>query len=515
MNRSALLLSIALGALALGACSDEPVSPLPSPTVSLARNAEDAPGRSLVVFDSPSSVPQSFADDVERLGGTVEGTMEQVGAAVVTNLRASAAAKLARASGVRSVDLDDVIPMRHTRNTEVSAVLNADGETLDLSPASPAAPHTAGLYATQWNMHVIQAQPAWQAGFIGSPGVSIAILDTGIDEGHPTIPALRNLDLLGRVDRVRSRSFMPAEDAVVQQLFPGAPLYTDLDGHGTNVASQASSNAINFAGVTSQTRLIAVKVCTILPPPPTPANPNPVPGYCSTAAVFAGLAYAVDQGADVINLSLGGGFLKKDCQGCTSLINRVIHYAHSRGVTVVVAAGNSATDLDHDKNSYNTYCSAPNVICVAATGPFSAGPALTGPFDSPDAPAVYSEYGRSAIDVAAPGGKYRIGIVNGQPAITSAAYVLALCPRLTAAVFNEATNTVVRVGPCGVWGYIGTSQASPHVAGLAALLAEQLGRNPGAIRSTIRSTADDLGQSGTDPRYGKGRINVARALGVI
>ena len=63
-------------------------------------------------------------------------------------------------------------------------------------------------------------------------------------------------------------------------------------------------------------------------------------------------------------------------------------------------------------------------------------------------------------------------------------------------------------------GLNGTSMAAPHVAGLAALLVEKYGRNPAQIRHAIQSTADDLGENGTDPYYGRGRINVARALGL-
>jgi subtilisin family serine protease len=65
-----------------------------------------------------------------------------------------------------------------------------------------------------------------------------------------------------------------------------------------------------------------------------------------------------------------------------------------------------------------------------------------------------------------------------------------------------------------VSGGIGTSASSPHVAGLAALLVESIGRSPGQIRTHLQETADDLGKPGTDPRYGKGRISVPRALGL-
>ena len=168
-------------------------------------------------------------------------------------------------------------------------------------------------------------------------------------------------------------------------------------------------------------------------------------------------------------------------------------------------------DLDHNKGFYNTYCDAPTVICVSATGPVSAGPASTGPFPNVDDAAIYTNFGRSAIDVAGPGGNYA---VNANGALVSAAFVYALCPRLTAAFYDTAAKVSKPVGPCGAWGFLGTSQASPHVAGLAALLVPQLGRNPGAIRERIMETADKI-TGGTSPFYGKGRINVARGVGAI
>ena len=492
-------------AAVLSACSEQPVATAPELNPSFSVSASDARGRYLVVFRSANSIPAKFGDDVAKLGGRIDGTMANVGAAVVSGMTASAAAQLGRSQGVQSVDIDPIFRIDAKR--AIPAAETLDEVATDV--ASPTAPHTAGIYASrQWNMQVINARPAWLAGKLGSSAVRIGIIDTGIDEGHPTLGGnLRNADLLGRVDRTLSRSFMPVEDTVVARLFPAAPRYTDLDGHGTNVATQASSNAINVAGVTSQTKLVALKACTILPP-----DTASDPGYCSTAAIFQALAYAIENNIDVVNMSLGGGFLKRDCQGCTSIFNRVIGIAQRSGITIVVAAGNSAIDLDHDGNFYSVYCSTPGVICVAATGPTSSGPNLTGPFLNIDAPAIYSNFGRSAISVAAPGGNYSLN--EAGTAIIGISYVWSLCPRWTAAVFNETTGVSVAYGTCAYFLYVGTSQASPHVAGLAALLVEKYGRNPGAIQRAIEQSADQIGGSAVSSRYGNGRINVARALGL-
>jgi subtilisin family serine protease len=507
-----LLRTLVAGSIALAACSEAPVytvAPNVTPTQSV---LEDAPGRYIVVVRG-QNVPKTFEADVAAAGGTIEMAMPRIGAAVVANMNAAGASKLAAASGVMTVDADQKIAMSTRKGSP-----DLDASILDAQVASPTAPQAAGFYPLQWNMQAINARPAWLAGFRGSSTVSIGIIDTGIDEGTAS-GSRSNIDLQGRVDRVRSRSFMPEEDTVVQRLFPNAPLYTDLDGHGTNVATQASSNAFNFSGVTSGTKLVAIKACTILPSAAALADPTAKLGYCSTASVFEGLYYAVEQNLDVVNMSLGGAFFKPTCQGCTSLINRVILHATTNGVTIVVAAGNEGADLDHNGAMYNTYCDAPTVICVSATGPLSTAPNLGPPFEQIDAPAIYSNFGRSAITVAGPGGNYKIGTIgtgeNAQEAIVGISYVLSLCPRLTAAAYSRAVGHAVATGPCGVVGYLGTSQASPHVAGLAALLVQQVGRNPGTIRDIIQSTADQPGASGNDPRYGHGRINVARALGVM
>jgi subtilisin family serine protease len=243
-----------------------------------------------------------------------------------------------------------------------------------------------------------------------------------------------------------------------------------------------SSNALAAAGVTSQTTLVAVKVCAYL-------------NTCPLNSTLAGVIYAADHGADVMNLSLGGTFGKAGNGNLISLINASFNYAKNKGVTIVVSAGNSAIDMDHDKSGYKTYCSTPATICVAATGPTSQGrhqwaPGLT----STRRPSTRIS-AASAINVAAPGGN-------------NASFVWEACSR---------TSLIIPVCQTGTFivGVQGTSMASPHVAGTAALLVPVLGRDPGAIKSRLQTSADDLGPVGTDPFYGKGRVNTARAVGVI
>ena len=411
-----------------------------------------------------------FAAEVRAVGGEVTYS-HSIGFAIVSGLTADTAATLGNSKRVKEIQPDFSIAMDPDL-PKVSIQSMEDAMLTDADIASPADPTTAYFYPRQWNMHTIEAEQAWAAGRHGSSSVTLAILDTGIDYTYP--------DLVGRVDLARSVSFIPDDDFYVDLIFPGRHPITDLHYHGTHVASTAVSNSDVIAGVTSETTLMGVKVCSVF-------------GGCPFGAVISGVLHAADNGADVANMSLGGAFLKNEFGPYVGFINKIFNYANSVGMTIVVAAGNAASDLDHDGNTYATYCGTPNTICVSATGPVGAD-STNGPWYDIDAIAPYSNYGRSAINVAAPGGN------SGGP-------VWAACSQ---------TNLFAGLAICatGIYtlGLNGTSMASPHVAGLAALLVEDLGRNPGAIRARLQDSADDLGQPGTDPDYGKGRINVANAV---
>jgi subtilisin family serine protease len=425
---------------------------------------EDLGGRQLVVFNRAKGSPSGFVVSVEDLGGTVDALYEEVGAAIVSGLDAKGAKALAKVKGVQYADFEPVLEMRLPE-------ISADRLSSEATPASPSDPTGAFFYPDQWNMRAIDAPGAWTAGRLGSPDVTIAILDTGIDYLHN--------DLIGHVDLSRSISFLPEDDALVDAVFPGRNYITDLVWHGTHVSSNAVSSGWGMAGVTSQVTLMGVKVCSVF-------------GGCPGGAIFGGIMYAIDNGADVINMSLGGWFLKKDNPGFVSIINRLINYANQNGVTIVVSAGNEAWDQDHNGNWYKTYCDAPHVICVSATGPTDWDGGFV--WEDVDAPADYTNYGRSAISVAAPGGN-------------SGDFVVGAC---------STTSLIITGCQASPFFYVwaaGTSMSAPHVTGLAALMVEDFGRKPGRIKNKIQQSADDLGQPGTDPWYGKGRINVGSAVG--
>jgi subtilisin family serine protease len=499
MNRRVSV--IAFVSLALAACSTDTILPVktPPPSVSLDKSSGSWKGQFLVLMKG-ESIDLGFDGRVKSLGGEVRRRHDAAGFAAVSGLTDVTAAQLATAPGVSEVVPDVQISL----NLPIAPV-EADAAGVGATTAPPPIdPTTAILYSWQWNMRAIKANEAWAAGKVGSPNVTVAIIDTGLDYDA--------FDLNGLVDRSRSHSFMnvfipatdtspvrPSDDSVTKNFFPSRDSVTDYNGHGTNVATQVSSNAFAFAGVTAKTTLIGVKVL----------GSN---GVGSLGTVLSGVIWAADHDADVANMSLGGDFPRSGNRDIINIINRVFDYAKKKRMLIVVAAGNAAEDLDHNGDTFSTYCDAPHVLCVSAVGPIVA----TG---NPDLPAFYTNFGRRSIDVAAPGGN--LGpLPNGTksnwpwgPDVIS--WVWSLCSKTLIGGWTAANAPRLTTCTFGnrLYAAIGTSQASPHAAGLAALLVSVTGKSkPDQIKKMIEESADDLGPRGRDAFFGEGRINVAAAL---
>ena len=254
-------------------------------------------------------------------------------------------------------------------------------------------------------------------------GLTVAVVDTGVDARHP--------DFGQRV--------LPGYDFVANQ--PMAVPYDD-NGHGTHVAgviAAVSGNSEGIAGLTSA-RILPVKVLDET-------------GYGDDALVGRGIVWAVDQGADIVNLSLG-------TYDDNPALRASIEYAESEGVAVVAAAGNDGA------NGPTMYPAAyPQALAVAATTPT-------------DTRAVFSTAG-SYVDVAAPGQ----GIISTFP---GGRYVTMS----------------------------GTSMAAPHAAGSLALVAQSRDVSVRDAVELVLSTAIDLGASGVDREYGRGLVNLPVAMGV-
>ena len=256
----------------------------------------------------------------------------------------------------------------------------------------------------------------------------------------------------------------PGETFLSQPSSACDPVSTkDDNSHGTHVAgivAATGNNTSGVAGVAFGAKVMGLKVldCT---------------GVGSLSDVANGLIYAVDHGARVVNLSLGSPF-------DSDTLRSAVTYAVNKNVLVVSAAGNCGTSGDRCTSLHQTeYPSAyPEVISVGAT-------------DTDDTVAFFSTR-NATVDVSAPGRR----IVSTTPT-----YPTYLSRRST----NPATITYAA--------FSGTSQASPFVAGLAALLlSSEPALSASAVFERIRSTADDLGPAGRDDGYGAGRVNALRAL---
>ena len=461
--------------LALASCDEQPTQP--SNRMTRVANVISAPegGRHLVLF-AAVRVPTDFGERVAQLGGAVEVSLDSIGVATVTGLGASAAAELAAEADIRAVEPDPLTTVRDDEATDSPF----DEAASDVAVAADAtvSPTTAQFYARQWNLRAVFAPDAWAAGYLGSRDVKVAILDTGIDYANP--------DLAGLVDLEHSISLVPED---VTQHYPGRLPFADLFWHGTAVASAVASNAHILAGVNSYVTLLAVKVADS-------TNTH------TAGRIISGIVYAADQGADVINVSRGSERDRRLDPSTVVAYERAVNYAFRKGALVVSVPFNDAADLDHNGDIVRLPCEAANAICAAATGPTGAS-SINGPWVDVDAPAPYTAFGRSAVSVAAPGG-------TGDPGQFRRFW--ALCTTTpSASTLPPACRTHQPI----VQG-AGTSFAAPTVAGLAALLVAQLGHgNPALIRARILESADDLGEPGTDPQYGRGRINIARALGLV
>ncbi|GAB4286209.1 MAG: hypothetical protein Kow0067_09850 [Coriobacteriia bacterium] len=306
-----------------------------------------------------------------------------------------------------------------------------------LSPNDPI--YTMGL---QWPHERIQSEAAWDV-TMGDRSVIVAVLDTGVDHEHPELVPALDPDL-GR-------------DIVNDDYWAD-----DDEAHGTMVGGvivAASNNATGMAGVAPGVTLMPVKVL----------DEN---GMGFDSDVAEGIYWALDHGADIISMSLGG-------EGASATLADAVQAAEDAGVLVIAAAGNTGAE------GVNYPAAYPWAIAVAATTPT-------------DTVASYSTFGPEVL-LSAPGGEITFDDA-GKPDWTTT--VLSCYP--------------LDLTPSGhlpyAWGF-GTSLAVPHVTGAAALLMSHVASASALdVRAALVSTAKDLGDPGADPYYGAGLIQMADAL---
>ena len=287
--------------------------------------------------------------------------------------------------------------------------------------------------AYQWNLPAINAEGAWA--YSTGSGAVVAVIDTGVSKAGSDTPA----------------NFVSGYDFVDGDSDP-----TDLNGHGTHVSgtiAQATNNSVGVAGVAYDASIMAVRVLD--------AN-----GSGTSADVIAGIEFAADNGADIINMSLGSRY------GSTAE-QTAVQYADSKGVLTFAASGN-----DGSRRSISYPAAYAEAVAVGSVGYGNTVPR-------------YSNRGNE-LELVAPGGDTSKDD-NGD---------------------GYADGILQETFESGAWGYYfwqGTSMATPHAAAVGALLSS-MGATNDEIRQIMQDTAQDLDAAGWDKNTGYGLIDAEAAV---
>lgn len=286
------------------------------------------------------------------------------------------------------------------------------------------------MYGKQWNLRSINVEGAWNQ--TKGDGVTVAVIDTGVS----------------KVPDLQKTKFVPGYDFVNDRT-----LANDDNGHGTHVAgtiAQSTNNEYGVAGIAYEASIMPLKVLA-------------ASGGGTVSDIAEAIKFAADNGADVINMSLGGG-------GESQIMKEAINYAHNKGVVIIAAAGNS------NQNAAGYPARYPHVIGVSAT-------------DSAGEKAPYSNFG-AGVDISAPG-----GALKGQ--------------NEAGGILQETINP--EVGKSMFASFQGTSMASPHVAGVAALIKASGIEDPEEITNILKKSARVVKE---DPlnHFGAGQLDAAAAV---
>ncbi|WP_205649370.1 S8 family serine peptidase [Agromyces sp. LHK192] len=508
-----------------GACAAALVVTTLAATPVSATTQDEAGALEYVVLFTEGTSEADAAAAVEAAGGTVVSQNTDVGVATVTAPDA-AFAEAAAAQGViegtaQNRIIADVPELRKAngealKEDQAEADLKADADATAATEAgangrgkghSPAADPLAPL---QWDMEAISATADGSYKVEQGDGVVVGILDTGVDGSHP--------DIAPNFDAEKSRNFtvdipLDANGAVVDGLCEEDPdgscedpADVDENGHGTHVASTIASplNGLGIGGVAPEATIVNLRA-------------GQDSGYFFLQPSVDALTYAGKQGVDVVNMSYYVDPWLFNCashpadspedqqeqQTIVKAMQRALDFARIRGVTLVAAAGNGASDYTKVLSDASSpdFADVPGEVayardlldpasCVSmpSEGRGVISVSSTGPSDRKS---YYSNYGNGYVDVAAPGGDtydtadgtrdYGAGILAAYPTVVAEAEG-AIDENGDVVVPWALESCDANGENCAYYQYLqGTSMASPHAAGVSALIVGKYG-----VRDFIR-----------------------------
>jgi subtilisin family serine protease len=447
-------------------------------------------GSTYIVLYKQQAISSDAATSIAQAGGTLVYAYPQIGVVIAKSDSATFRDNVMKDGNVEGASATDGFA---TRLPDDAAADDGGGppEQLPNAPATDADTFSP----LQWDMRQIHA-PQAHAITGGSPAVLVGDIDTGIDFTHPDLAP--NIDV---ADSVNCVSGKPVPGLAAQ----------DDNGHGTHTAGiiAAASNGIGIVGVAPNVKIAGIKA-------------GDADGFFFPDAVVCAFVWAGEHHVDVTNNSYFADPFLFNCRNDAAqraiwkAEQRAIRFAMQNGVTVVAAEGNEAEDLSHptmdvtspdfppgseEEREVTNACvvipvEIPGVIGVTATGSFLQG---TNAGMYPDnLKSFYSSFGISTTDVTAPGGDSRFGTppfagpVTGRVLSTWPAALQSSC---------VANRRVVDPGvPGALWCYQqGTSMASPHAAGVAALIISRYGdlknpqngkMRPSQVEAYLQQTAD-------------------------